>query len=274
MPSTLHEHRDDPYVQLESGLIVPRALAYHKPKPTCVDLFAGAGGFSLGMIEAGFEVVCAVDNDPWATITYLTNLGSWPMTVHCVTPEDKTRLNKTLEKCAKGAKGRLGQNTLEAYPICGEHRPPDRTPVRSFIFGDAAKVTGELISEISQVPIGSFHTIIGGPPCQGYSFAGKRNVHDPRNSMVFEMARLIWELQPDTFVFENVPGIQSMTTPEGFPVIEIFIAIAQHGKSYHDALQHVARKMKTPVHFTRRSLKKNKRTKPQTSQASLFDTPC
>lgn len=270
MPNTLYEHGDDPYVQLESGLIVPRTLAQHNPKPTCVDLFAGAGGFSLGMIEAGFEVVCAVDNDPWAAITYLTNLGSWPMTVHCVTPEDKIRLSKTLEKCAKG---RHQQNTLEAYPICGEHRPPGRTPVRSFIFGDAAKVTGDLISEVSQVPIGSLHTVVGGPPCQGYSFAGKRNVHDPRNSMVFEMARLVWELRPDTFVFENVPGIQSMTTPEGLPVVEVFIAIAQHGKTYHDALRHVARTTKAPVHFTKRS-KQNSPTKPQTSQASLFNTPC
>jgi DNA (cytosine-5)-methyltransferase 1 len=40
-----------------------------------VDLFCGAGGLSLGLQRAGFEVAAAVDNDAWATATYRRNLG-------------------------------------------------------------------------------------------------------------------------------------------------------------------------------------------------------
>jgi DNA (cytosine-5)-methyltransferase 1 len=49
--------------------------------------------------------------------------------------------------------------------------------------------------------------VAGGPPCQGFSHMGKRQLDDPRNSLVFEYVRLIAELNPKYFVFENVPGI-------------------------------------------------------------------
>lgn len=49
--------------------------------------------------------------------------------------------------------------------------------------------------------------VAGGPPCQGFSHMGKRQLDDPRNSLVFEYVRIISELKPKYFVFENVPGI-------------------------------------------------------------------
>lgn len=49
--------------------------------------------------------------------------------------------------------------------------------------------------------------IAGGPPCQGFSHIGKRQLDDPRNALVFEYLRLITELMPKYFIFENVPGI-------------------------------------------------------------------
>ena len=49
--------------------------------------------------------------------------------------------------------------------------------------------------------------IAGGPPCQGFSHMGKRQIDDPRNSLVFEYLRIISEIKPKYFVFENVPGI-------------------------------------------------------------------
>jgi len=49
--------------------------------------------------------------------------------------------------------------------------------------------------------------IAGGPPCQGFSHIGKRLIDDPRNSLVFEYLRIISEIKPKYFIFENVPGI-------------------------------------------------------------------
>ncbi len=49
--------------------------------------------------------------------------------------------------------------------------------------------------------------IVGGPPCQGFSLIGKRQIEDPRNSLIFEFLRMIKEIQPKYFLFENVPGI-------------------------------------------------------------------
>ena len=42
-------------------------------RPTAVDLFAGAGGFSLGVRQSGFRVLVAVENDKWAAQTYRAN---------------------------------------------------------------------------------------------------------------------------------------------------------------------------------------------------------
>ncbi len=49
--------------------------------------------------------------------------------------------------------------------------------------------------------------IAGGPPCQGFSHIGKRQLDDPRNRLVFEYVRIISEIKPKYFIFENVPGI-------------------------------------------------------------------
>ena len=54
----------------------------------------------------------------------------------------------------------------------------------------------------------SVDLIIGGPPCQAFSILGRRNSFgDPRGQLVFEYARIISELKPKAFLFENVPGI-------------------------------------------------------------------
>ena len=70
---------------------------------------------------------------------------------------------------------------------------------------------------------------MGGPPCQGFSTAGKRQVMDPRNSLVFEFVRLVCEMQPKTMVFENVPGILDMVTPEGVPVVDQMCRLLEEG---------------------------------------------
>ena len=56
--------------------------------------------------------------------------------------------------------------------------------------------------------------IAGGPPCQAFSILGKReSFNDTRGQLVFEYIRLINEIKPEVFIFENVPGI--LTVNEG-----------------------------------------------------------
>jgi DNA (cytosine-5)-methyltransferase 1 len=49
--------------------------------------------------------------------------------------------------------------------------------------------------------------IAGGPPCQGFSEAGRRNARDPLNRLIAEFTRVVLEVMPRAFVLENVPGI-------------------------------------------------------------------
>lgn len=49
--------------------------------------------------------------------------------------------------------------------------------------------------------------VFGGPPCQGFSAIGKRDLKDPRNALIFEFSRLVAELNPRYFVMENVAGL-------------------------------------------------------------------
>ena len=63
--------------------------------------------------------------------------------------------------------------------------------------GDVTKIKGENLPKID--------LLIGGSPCQGFSFAGKQlNFEDPRSKLFFEFVRLKKELNPKYFLLENV----------------------------------------------------------------------
>ena len=53
--------------------------------------------------------------------------------------------------------------------------------------------------------------IIGGPPCQGYSTVGTRDVNDPRNHLYKEYCRIVEKIRPDFFVIENVKGLTTLS---------------------------------------------------------------
>lgn len=52
--------------------------------------------------------------------------------------------------------------------------------------------------------------IIGGPPCQGFSIAGKRDAEDPRNKLYHGFVNCVKYFKPKAFVMENVPNLVSM----------------------------------------------------------------
>ncbi len=65
--------------------------------------------------------------------------------------------------------------------------------------------------------------IVGGPPCQGFSIAGKRDKNDPRNSLFMEFYKYLEFFKPKAFIMENVIGILSMKTESGEKVIDIIL---------------------------------------------------
>jgi len=233
-PHVLYDSVDDDsdgYVELPSGLIVPESLVEKRPK--AVDLFCGCGGASCGFISAGFDVVAALDYAPDAALTYLVNCGAYPCQFHWIEPTDQARMEKVLQrqflindprngkpksKIAQPLISGSGWIKNQGTPGCGH-----------FFLGDIRKINGQQILDAIGMKRGELDCVMGSPPCQGYSTSGKQEVMDPRNSLVFEFARLVIELHPKTMLFENVPGILNMVTPDGMPVIDTLCRILEDG---------------------------------------------
>lgn len=73
---------------------------------------------------------------------------------------------------------------------------------------DMAVLSGEEVADI--IGDTAVDVIIGGPPCQGFSVAGKRIVDDERNKLYKSFVRMVDYFSPKAFVMENVPNILSI----------------------------------------------------------------
>lgn len=140
--------------------------------PFAIDLFCGAGGFSEGIIQAGFDIIFSSDKSPMVQETY-------------------TNRHKQL-------------NILEGVDTHFELN--DIRDVTSELVFD--KINSLKYGNIFN--IGDVDVIFGGPPCQGFSRLGKRNSNDPRNMLFHEYLRLIRDIRPKYVVMENVKGILDM----------------------------------------------------------------
>jgi DNA (cytosine-5)-methyltransferase 1 len=69
------------------------------------------------------------------------------------------------------------------------------------------KLEGSAILKAAGLKRGEVIVLIGGAPCQGFSLIGHRAMDDPRNSLVQDFVRLVSEIDPSFFVFENVKGL-------------------------------------------------------------------
>jgi DNA (cytosine-5)-methyltransferase 1 len=214
----------DGFVPVRSGLLVPADQA-PVPRPVAIDLFCGAGGFSVGFHQAGWHVAAAIEADHAAMATYLANLGSPATVVHEYL--DGIWHRQTAADCCPGLAG-TGWISHD----------PDQGPVEHVYLGDIRHMTGQRILDDLGLDAGEVSAVIGGPPCQGFSTAGRQDVMDPRNSLVFEFARLVLETQPRTFVLENVPAITRMVTADGLPVLDaLALYLANGGYADYHALR-------------------------------------
>jgi DNA (cytosine-5)-methyltransferase 1 len=105
---------------------------------------------------------------------------------------------------------RAGFNILASFDFELRH-----TQTYSYNFNQANAITADIrqldaakIREYCK-PNQQIDIVFGGPPCQGFSVAGKGMIEDERNSLLLEFARLVCDLKPKTFVAENVTGILS-----------------------------------------------------------------
>lgn len=136
-----------------------------------VDLFCGAGGMSEGILQAGLEIAFSSD------------------------------INEDVEKTYRNRHSQLGY--YQGIDTC-------------FYRSDIKDLTGEMIlKKIKKLPKYSesddtIDVIFGGPPCQGFSRAGKRKTDDPRNLLFKEYIRIVSELSPRYVVMENVVGLLDM----------------------------------------------------------------
>jgi len=83
-------------------------------------------------------------------------------------------------------------------------------PSVPFILEDIKKVSSEDLLSKSGIDIGEVDVLVGGPPCQPFSTAGRRRgLNDPRASPLKEFVRVIKEIKPRAFVMEEVSGLKS-----------------------------------------------------------------
>lgn len=127
-----------------------------------IDLFAGCGGLSLGLYNADWHGLFAIEKNADAFSTLSANLidkkkhYSWPKW--------------------------LPQKNLDIYDVIKTHSV------------DLKKLRGQV------------SLVVGGPPCQGFSMAGRRKSDDARNELFSAYLDFIKLVQPDTLLFENVHG--------------------------------------------------------------------
>lgn len=156
-------------------------------KLTMVDLFAGCGGLSLGMENAGFTPVFVNELNEHAMATYLANrhhlVGGKPFA-----QQENLRCNDAHELQGE----RLDQLVADLQAIGLKFDMPSKP-------AEGGGSTLDLLA--------------GGPPCQGFSGLGHRRSYSvdkkdlPSNQLYARMAAIIRHLRPKMFLFENVRGL-------------------------------------------------------------------
>ncbi len=141
----------------EAAYALAPSTALSQGGPTAVDLFAGAGGISLGLVNAGFRLLYASDYSGACAATHCRNFPDVPF--------DKA---------------------------------------------DISQLPGSRILDVTGLRVGELDLLVGGPPCQGFSIMGQRQLDDPRNALFRHFIRISGELRPQVVVIENVPGLATL----------------------------------------------------------------
>lgn len=178
-----------------------------------IDLFAGAGGLSEGFMRAGFIPIAHVEIDTAACNTLKTR-----MAYHWLKKHDKLDLYYDYLN-SKISRSDFYQKIPEEV-------------INSVInLGIGEENNPKIFKIIDEIP-GSkdVDLIIGGPPCQAYSIAGRSRDKkgmkgDPRNHLYKYYAEYLKKYMPKYFVFENVLGLLSARDEDGQSYFELMKAL-------------------------------------------------
>lgn len=96
---------------------------------------------------------------------------------------------------------------------------------------DLTQLPPEKFNELYNKENKNVDIIVGGPPCQSFSIAGKRDKNDPRNTLFMEYVKYLDYFKPKAFIMENVIGMLSKKTENGENVIDIIME--QLNKQYN-----------------------------------------
>lgn len=173
-----------------------------------IELFAGCGGLTLGMERAGFSLVFANEVSPMASITYAQNILNQDISqlndkikwVHTRHGHDNfsSRLREDL----------LSHNKLENSEVSFESDLSQMS--KTLLIGDVRHLKSRLIEDHVLNPFkGNLDLISGGPPCQSFSLAGRREKNNYKNNLPLVFAEICEILSPKLVLLENVKGITS-----------------------------------------------------------------
>lgn len=76
------------------------------------------------------------------------------------------------------------------------------------ICDDVSKISNDFLDDFTKK--NKITGIVGGPPCQGYSTVGKRDINDDRNYLYLQYCRIVEKVKPEFFVLENVKGLLTL----------------------------------------------------------------
>ena len=197
-------------------------------KLVAIDLFSGAGGLSEGFLESGrFDFVAHVEREKPMVNTLRNNLiKRWNYT------EEKAKQSVILfdiQKTEELLNGNRKSETLKQY---GDYNSDD--VVKNGIKGLLNKKEVDVI--------------VGGPPCQAYSIAGRaqdpNSMKDDYRNFLFEsFVKVVDFFKPKLFVFENVPGILSAMPGDKMVIERIYDAFDAIGYEIRNP-----KKMRTSIY--------------------------
>lgn len=129
----------------------------------------------------------------------------------------------------EGATAALERLGSDAVPIAFAEIDPAANAMLRYRWPNVPRV-GD-VTEFHWAPLrGHIDLIVGGPPCQSFSVAGRRlGLRDPRGNLSLHFLRAVSLIQPRWFLLKNVPGMLSSADGADF---EVFLqAVADSGYS-------------------------------------------